>query len=1040
MNDSTREFEDLLARVLETSSPDRAGVLAATCAAQPELAARLRARVAALERLGLLDESHEPLPESIGGWKPIARLGRGGMSIVWLAERPDGSRAAIKMLDLPAEFAQRSAVRFAREIRAFEGLAHPGVVCLLDSGVHAGRPWYAMEYAVGATLAAVIDVLRVSRANAGDAASRRFFDPSSVDAEATDSAVRTALPDVVSVETSAPPAWGNTWIESAARIALDVAEGLAHLHARGIVHRDVKPGNVLVRIDGRAQLFDLGLARVADEPALTDTGDFAGTPFYVSPEQARGERDGVDGRTDVYALGATLYEMLTLRRPFEGGGTTDVLMRIQSEEPVAPRKLAPRVPRDLETICLTALAKDPRHRYAGAREMAEDLRRFLTWQPLHARPLGPVAKATRFARRRPAAATALALALAIAIGLPIGLGVANARIRGERDRAERAAVEAERQAGLRERAAEFLVDLFHTAGGEGASARDLLATGARSVQSGFEDQPLARALMLEALGRGYLNLGLPNDALPLFDRCFALRQRELGEDHPDTARALLDLGHVQLRLGRAELATPIFQRGLESLERSEGRTSTAWARGAIALAGARESAGQLDEAADLLDRALDVLRSFGRGDGADAIEALEHAGRVELARGHPVRATEQLEAALAHLDRSWRPDLASRARVLDALASAATARGESERAHEFAARATALRAAPQSVAATWTPSDTRALIATFEAPWRAPWRSAFQSGITALQAREHAAAATAFERCVALRPGDSAAPYNLACARIEQGDERGAFAALESAVAAGIAHFPERVEAFRRDVDIAALRRDPRWPALDARLERSRLDGEAWAGEPALVVPDGPAPATGWPLVVLLHRDDSSKEIESRGSWGTYAREQHLALLVPAARYAAAEDPRTAGAWLSDVEDLSRRPWRSVELALDDVRRTVESKAIDANRVVAVGYQTGAPVAFDAACRASGLFRAAILVEGAVHVEASAASAPSAALLGLRVEVVVVDRPDGDARLRLLDRALHALGFTDVGVRVLAVPASELDRAACAAAWDALTR
>ncbi|MCY2959495.1 MAG: protein kinase [Planctomycetota bacterium] len=1033
MNDTNRELEDLLARILDAPDGERTPALDAACGERPELAARLRERVAALERLGLVDGRHETLPTAIGSWTPVARLGRGGMSVVWLAERADGARAAIKVLDAPTGFAQRSQARFAREIRAFEGLEHLSVVRLLDSGEHEGRPWYAMEYSAGATLAAVVEELRTGR-NPADAT----FDPAALGPLAIDAAVRAALPAVVAARSPATAAWGRTWIECAARAALDVADGLAYLHARGIVHRDVKPGNVLLRLDGRAQLFDLGLARVDDEPSLTDTGDFAGTPFYVSPEQARGQRDGVDGRTDVYALGATLYELLTLRRPFEGGGTAEVLLRIQTEEPVPPRRIAPNVPRDLETICLTALEKDPHRRYAGAGEMAEDLRRFLAWQPVHARPIGTIAKGARFARRRPGAATAAALAVLIAVGLPTGLGIANKRIRGERDRAEASALEAGRQAALRERAAEFLVDLFHTAGGEGASARDLLATGARSVQTGFEDQPLARAFMLEALGRGYMNLGLPSEALPLFDRCFALRLRELGEDHPDTARALLELGHVQLRLARPEVAVPIFQRGLEALERAEHGRGPAWARGAIALAEARDASGDAAGAGALLEGALDVLRRAGRSDGPEAIEALERAGRVDLALGEPRRATERLEEALALLSRAWRPDLTARARVLDALSEAAAAEGDTTRAAGFAAQASAIRAAPRTAGAAWTPADTRALVAAFEAPWRAGWRASFQSGITALQARSHAEAAAAFERCVELRPGDSAAPYNLACARIAEGDTNGAYAAMEQAVAAGLAHFPERVEAFRRDVDIGVLRGEPRWAELDRRVERARLDGESWAREPALVLPEGAAPPAGWPLVVLLHRDGSSKDIEARGAWADFARRERAALLVPAARYAASEDPRVAGAWLSDVEDLARRPWRSVEPALEDVRRTVAAQPIDRGRVIAVGFQTGAPVAFDMACRASGLFRAAILVEGALHAEAAAASAPAAALLGLDLSLVVEDREGVESRIELLRRALGALGFEAGAIAVRKSPAGGAEGAALEAARAAL--
>jgi len=1036
MSTADQELEELLARVLEDFETRGPAALEEACLERPDLATRLRERVGTLARLGFVEAAGGDNPGPIGPWRPIARLGRGGMSIVWLVERADGTRAALKVLATPPGFAERSQARFLREIRAFEGVVHPGVVRLLDAGEHEGRPWYAMEYAPGVTLAAVIDALRA-----------RGIAPESVEPAAVERLVRELLPipprepdgaprdsDIVSRDSEVVPRdsevvprdsevvpresdvrprgeWGRTWIECAARIALDVAEGLAHLHARGIVHRDVKPGNVLLRLDSRAQIFDLGLAHVDDEPSLTDTGDFAGTPFYVSPEQARGKRGTVDGRTDVYALGATLYELLTLRRPFDGGGTADVLVRIQTEEPVAPRRIAPHVPRELETICLTSLEKDPRRRYAGARELADDLRRFLAWQPVRARPLGPLARAEKFSRRRPGAATAIVLAALIAIGVPIGLAIANARIRGERDRAEASALEAARQANLRERAAEFLVDLFHAAGGEGTSARDLLATGARAVQSSFEDQPLARAQLLEALGRGYMNLGAPEQALPLFDRAFALRQRELGEDHLPTRRALLDLGTVQVRLERPIVARALFERSLSALERATGRDTIDWARGAIALAETEEAAGGTDRARTLYAGALGSLAAIQRDDGPDAARALERLGNLELLRDDLVAARARLEAALALHARAWRPDLGSRARVLDALSACAARAGDTIQSATFASQAVALRAAPATPSGPWNEDDTRRLIDAFEPPGRAEWRATFQSGITALQTSDTRAAQTAFERCLILRPDDSAAAYNLACARLVAGDVNGAFGALHAAAEHGLAHFPERVEALRRDVDVAAIRADPRWPVLDARIERAERDGRAWAADTVVVVPAGPVPAAGWPLLVLLHGDGSSKEIEAQGPWAAFAREQGAVLVVPAARYVSAEDPRRGGAWLSDAEDLARRPWRYVEPALDDVRRVVAAHPIDRARVVAVGEEAGAAVAFEMACRASGLFSGVVLVDGAVHPGLAAASAPAAAALGLRVEALV-EASSGDPRAaERLEQCLRHLGF-----------------------------
>jgi hypothetical protein len=195
-----------------------------------------------------------------------------------------------------------------------------------------------------------------------------------------------------------------------------VAGALQQAHERGIVHRDVKPSNILLDEEGRPCLSDFGLAKVEDGLELSRTGDFAGSPFYMSPEQADSRRGGIDQRSDVYSLGVTLYETLTLTQPFQGNSAHEVMRRILTEEPRRPSKLEPRVPPDLETVCLHAIEKDPARRYQSAREFAEDLRAYLDGEPIAAVPVSTVRRGLRKMRRHYQPITLGALLVVMVVG------------------------------------------------------------------------------------------------------------------------------------------------------------------------------------------------------------------------------------------------------------------------------------------------------------------------------------------------------------------------------------------------------------------------------------------------------------------------------------------------------------------------------------------------------------------------------------------------------------------------------------------------
>jgi hypothetical protein len=304
-------------------------------------------------------------PERIGDFRIVRLLGEGGMGAVHLAVQESlGREVALKVLRPELRGSADAHERFRREALAVGRLRHPNIVGVFAVGEERGVRWLAMELVPGRTLS---DVL-------ADAAAR---------GETVGSA-------------------------RALRWAHDLARALHVAHEQGVIHRDVKPSNVRITPDDRPMLLDFGIARDAtvDGPTLTQT--FAGSPLYAAPEQFSGA--ALDARADVYALGATLYQCLTGRVPFAGGTMEEVLRRVLSEEPLAPRRLVPTISVDAETVMLKALAKEPDARYASAAAFADDLQAALEGRAIRARPPGPVRRLARWSRRRPAIAAGLGAA------------------------------------------------------------------------------------------------------------------------------------------------------------------------------------------------------------------------------------------------------------------------------------------------------------------------------------------------------------------------------------------------------------------------------------------------------------------------------------------------------------------------------------------------------------------------------------------------------------------------------------------------------
>ena len=310
-----------------------------------------------LERyIGSSDSSFEAEARlgTLGDYTLRRQIGRGGMGVVYEAWENSMDRAvALKVLPAGVAADDRAFQRFMQEAKTAGKLSHPNVVPVFFTGMKKQTPFYAMELVEGETLAQIL------------------------------ARVKDAEPET---ETSFGEKDSVVYFGKLARAFADVADGLQHAHSKGVTHRDIKPSNLILDPNGRLRILDFGLARLEGQESLTLSGDFVGTPLYMSPEQARRKKIPVDHRTDVYSLGATMYEAICGRPPFRGKDHADTLSQIIERDPVDPGKVNLRVAKDLETIVLKCLRKDSGDRYGTAEAVGQDLRRFVRGDAIEAKP------------------------------------------------------------------------------------------------------------------------------------------------------------------------------------------------------------------------------------------------------------------------------------------------------------------------------------------------------------------------------------------------------------------------------------------------------------------------------------------------------------------------------------------------------------------------------------------------------------------------------------------------------------------------------
>jgi len=381
----------------------------------------------------------------LGDFEIVRELGRGGMGIVYEArQRSLNRKVALKVLSSGLGMTTKAVIRFRREAETAAKLHHTNIVPIHATGEDDGIHYYAMELVDGPSLNLVIRNMRDQRRSAEpeaqapntpscDSNSTVAVSPKPVAPDASLEDTAGALPNWVAQtmtleagsessasgtpvgESSSTITAGHSFFDNIARMIADVADALGYAHRQNVVHRDMKPSNLLLSPDGRVSINDFGLARMLEQPGMTTTGEFMGSPLYMSPEQITAGRAPLDHRTDIYSLGATLYELLTLQAPFLGERRDQIIGQIMHKEPRPPRSLNKKIPVDLETICLKAMEKDPDRRYQTAGDMAEDLRRFVNRFAISAKRVGIVGRTTKLVRRHRALSATACFAIIVTL-------------------------------------------------------------------------------------------------------------------------------------------------------------------------------------------------------------------------------------------------------------------------------------------------------------------------------------------------------------------------------------------------------------------------------------------------------------------------------------------------------------------------------------------------------------------------------------------------------------------------------------------------
>ena len=583
----------------------------------------LRERVHMLRRSGLVEGSQEGIPEQLGDFRILERLGEGGMGVVYRALQLSlGREVALKLIRPEQIYFGNARERFQVEVETIAGLHHPGIVAVHAVGEESGVPYFAMELVRGRSIEGLLEDLK---GREPDSLVGADLDPSG---------------------DGGSYLFEGDWEQACMRIVRQLCEALQFAHDRGVLHRDLKPSNIMIASEGpaRALLLDFGLARSKRSSKLTASGSQLGSLRYMSPEQVRADSDSLGPATDVYGLGVTLYEMLTLAPAFDGD-TTQVLLAVTQQGLPRLRTRNPRCSWEAETILSKATDPDPRRRYPSAADMGRDLANALEKRPIEARRSGTALRLRRWAQRHPARALAATLGLLLFVGVPAGYAWQQrqaARLIGE-----------QRDAAVR-------------AFGSAMEAVDQMLS-----RVGGDD--LAYVPAMEQLRRRLLE-----DAVALLERVVAEGVLYVErEGRLELAEARGHLGRLFFQLGRSSEGLPHYEEGRRILaellasEPDDLRAVTLQASLTIEFAMTSRAAGELERALALQE---ELSRSLAARGDANAFRGQAARNRAELAitlaeLGRRVEAGAAFAQACGQLDGLARAQDATLADLMAAASS-----------------------------------------------------------------------------------------------------------------------------------------------------------------------------------------------------------------------------------------------------------------------------------------------------------------------------------------------------------------------------------